>query len=274
MPVKILLRRFSFFPLLISGLMIFSSAANAQSERSVAELTMRVDRLEAQLRELTGQIERLTFTLQNSGAQAAVSQPAPTPLATQHPNGAAPSSTLGAQQQVLAGQGGAATGPLDLSALIGASQGGAEFTNNQSTLGAPVGAQPQAGLTTPRQEYELAYGFILRGDYGAAESAMREFLSRNPSDPLVSDARFWLGETLFVRGDFRNAANEFLDAYTNFPQSAKAPDSLLKLGLSLNELGEREAACATYSELVRKYPAASPPVKDRVRTERKSAKCI
>ncbi|MEH6727820.1 MAG: tol-pal system protein YbgF, partial [Hyphomicrobiales bacterium] len=107
-----------------------------------------------------------------------------------------------------------------------------------------------------------------------AEASLRQFLSEHPNDPLVSDARFWLGESLFVRGSFREAANEFLESYSKFPQSAKAPDSLLKLGLSLHELGETEAACATYAELVRKYPAASSPVKQRVRDERKSAKCI
>ncbi len=274
MTAPIQIRLVSLFLIVLSVLALYSGAAKAQSERSVAELTMRVDRLEAQLRDLTGQIERLTYALQNSGAvQASGNQQTTAPLGSK-PNGAAPETTLGAQQQVLAGQGGAATGPLDLSALIGASQNHAGFANDQSTLGAPAQNRSQTGVVSPRQEYELAYGFILRGDYEAAEMAMRDFLGRNPTDPLVSDARFWLGESLFVRGDYRNAATEFLDAYTNYPQSAKAPDSLLKLGLSLKELGEKEAACATYAELVRKYPAASPPVKDRVRAERKSANCI
>tara|TARA_R110002073_G_scaffold205156_5_gene364871 strand:- start:1110 stop:1343 length:234 start_codon:yes stop_codon:yes gene_type:complete len=77
-----------------------------------------------------------------------------------------------------------------------------------------------------------------------------------------------------VRGNYRGAANEFLEGYSKFPGSAKAPDSLLKLGMSLRELGEKEAACATFAELVRKYPAASTPVKERVRDERRSARCI
>lgn len=257
------------------ALVLWIAPANAQTSREAAELTMRVDRLEAQIRELTGQIERLSFALQNNAASAQSSAPlgsaplgsAAQPVPANNGLGAAPAN-LGTLSGggVVNGEG----GPLDLSALIGASGGlGVEPIAPAAARG--VAAVPGA---SPRAEYELAYGHILRGDYQTAEASLRQFLSEHPADPLVSDARFWLGESLFVRGAYREAANEFLESYSKFPQSAKAPDSLLKLGLSLNELGETEAACATYAELVRKYPAASTPVKERVRDERKSAKCI
>jgi len=260
--------------IVILATLLLALPAQAQTSREAAELTMRVDRLEAQIRDLTGQIERLSFALQNNGGgqtsaplgsapQGSAAQPVPAN------NGlGAPPANLGTLSggAVVNGEG----GPLDLSALIGAS--GGLGIDPIAPSSAPLAASVPG--SSPRAEYELAYGHILRGDYQTAEGSLRQFLSEHPTDPLVSDARFWLGESLFVRGAYREAANEFLESYSKFPQSAKAPDSLLKLGLSLHELGETEAACATYAELVRKYPAASSPVKQRVRDERRSAKCI
>ncbi|MFK8036604.1 MAG: tol-pal system protein YbgF [Hyphomicrobiales bacterium] len=265
---------FRFFNLTFTSLAILLVSAmclpaTAQTSREGAELNMRVDRLEAQIRDLTGQIERLTFALQN-GAQAV----AP-PAQQQQPQTAPqvqPNNGLGTAPSNLGTLSDASGGPLDLSALINGSGGIGVNPDPQLQGAQPASVTPSA--SSPRDEYELAYGHILRGDYQTAEASLREFLTRYPKDPLVSDARFWLGETKFVRGDFREAANEFLESYSKYPQGAKAPDSLLKLGLSLKELGEKDAACATYAELVRKYPAASPPIKERVRVERKSAKCI
>lgn len=265
--------------IVILATLLLALPAHAQTSREAAELTMRVDRLEAQIRDLTGQIERLSFALQNNGGGQTSAPLGSAPLGSAPLGSAAQpapaNNGLGAPPANLGTLSGGAVvngegGPLDLSALIGASGGlGVEPIAPSS---APLAASVPG--SSPRAEYELAYGHILRGDYQTAEGSLRQFLSEHPTDPLVSDARFWLGESLFVRGAYREAANEFLESYSKFPQSAKAPDSLLKLGLSLHELGETEAACATYAELVRKYPAASPPVKQRVRDERRSAKCI
>lgn len=263
--------KLTFAPLALLLVALTILPASAQNSREAAELNMRVDRLEAQIRDLTGQIERLTFALQN-GAQGAAPQAQQQPQTTPQVQ---PNSGLGAPPSNLGALSDASGGPLDLSSLING--GGGIGLNPEQPSGIQQGAQPAfapAASSSPRAEYELAYGHILRGDYQTAEASLREFLTKYPTDPLVSDARFWLGETKFVRGDFRAAANEFLESYSKYPKGAKAPDSLLKLGLSLRELGETDAACATYAELVRKYPAASPPIKEKVRAERKSAKCI
>lgn len=252
-----------------------SAPVSAQTSREAAELSMRVDRLEAQIRELTGQVERLTFALQNNSGAAQPTAPLGSAPMSNNVQPAPSASGLGAPPANLGTLSGSTAtsgegGPLDLSALIGASGGlGVDPILPDATTAASTVPGGDA-----RAEYELAYGHILRGDYQTAEASLRQFLAEHPNDPLVSDARFWLGESLFVRGSYRDAASEFLEAYSKYPQNAKAPDSLLKLGLSLRELGETEAACATFAELVRKYPAASPPVKQRVRDERKSAKCI
>jgi len=76
-----------------------------------------------------------------------------------------------------------------------------------------------------------------------------------------------------VRAQYRDAANEFLAGYKTYPQSAKAPDALLKLGLSLAGLGEREAACRTFDAVLKQYPDASNALRQRVKFEQSSASC-
>ena len=89
----------------------------------------------------------------------------------------------------------------------------------------------------PKQLYETAYGYLLQRDYGAAEAAFDEFLRRHPNDPLAGNAQYWLGESLYVRGQYRAAAGAFLKGYQTYARSAKAPESLLKLAMSLQRLG-------------------------------------
>jgi len=112
-----------------------------------------------------------------------------------------------------------------------------------------------------------------RKDYALAEETMRNFAQKNPSDPLIADSQYWLGESYFQRQQYRDAAEAFLGVTTKFDKSAKAPDALLRLGQSLAALKEREAACAALGEVTRKYPRASTGVKTAVDREQKRVKC-
>ncbi len=102
---------------------------------------------------------------------------------------------------------------------------------------------------------------------------MRNFSRKYPSDPLLADAQYWLGESFFQRQLYRDAAEAFLSVTTKFDRSAKAPDALLRLGQSLAALKEREAACAAFGEVTRKYPRASGGIKAAVEREQKRVKC-
>ncbi len=125
----------------------------------------------------------------------------------------------------------------------------------------------------PRDEFALAYGYVQRKDYALAEEALRAFLQKHPTDRLASDANYWLGETLFQRQRYRDAAESFLAVSTRFERSEKAPDALLRLGQSLAALGEHEAACATLGEVLRKFPRAGNSLKQSVGREQKRARC-
>jgi len=130
-----------------------------------------------------------------------------------------------------------------------------------------------APSNSPKDEYDLAYGYVLRKDYALAEESFRAFLKKHPSDRLAPDANYWLGETLFQRQRYRDAAESFLTVSTKYETAGKAPDALLRLGQSLAALNEKEAACATLGEIGRKYPRASVTVKQGVEREQKREHC-
>ncbi len=142
---------------------------------------------------------------------------------------------------------------------------------NSSGTGAMQAALPPGG--TPKDEYDLAYGYILQKNYGPAGDTFRDFLQKYPSDRLAGEAQYWLGESLFQNQQYHDAAEAFLAVSTKYETTARAPDALLRLGQSLAALGEKEAACASLGEVLRKYPRASATVKQTVDREQKRVHC-
>jgi tol-pal system protein YbgF len=144
----------------------------------------------------------------------------------------------------------------------------------------PRGDVPRSGTVVasapsnnPRDEFDLGVGFVQRKDFELAEMTFRRFLEDHPDDRLAPEAQYWLGESLYQRGQYRDAAEIFLKVTTEATGSAKAPESMLRLGMSLSGLGEREAACATYAEIVKKYPRASGGVRAQIERETKRVRC-
>ncbi|WP_419908803.1 tol-pal system protein YbgF [Hoeflea sp.] len=121
--------------------------------------------------------------------------------------------------------------------------------------------------------YRAAYGFILSGDYPQAESAFRTYIEQYPGEPKVADAYFWLGEAQYSQGTFHEAAKTLLTAHKQYPSAAKAPEMLLKLGMSLAALDNRDTACATYREVLTRYPNASDAVRSKVAVEQSRMSC-
>ncbi len=170
--------------------------------------------------------------------------------------------------------------PLDLSSV--SAPGAAAPPSSGGDLPPPPPSNPnatgamQAALppsNSPKDEYDLAYGYVLHKDYGLAEQTFRDFLHKYPSDRLTPEAQYWLGESLFQDKQYRDAAESFLAVSTKYDTTARAPDALLRLGQSLAALGEKEAACASLGEVLRKYPRASVSVKQGVDREQKRTHC-
>lgn len=125
----------------------------------------------------------------------------------------------------------------------------------------------------PRSDFDAAYASFSQKQYDHAEMGFRRFLQSNPRDKLVPEATFWLGETYLQRSRYREAAEQFLNVSAEHPDTAKAPDALLRLGISLNGIGAKDRACAVFAELDRKYPQASAPVRQASDREQKRIKC-
>lgn len=143
--------------------------------------------------------------------------------------------------------------------------------SNPSGTGAMQATLPPTN--SPKDQYDLAYGYVLHKDYGLAAETFRSFLRQYPSDHLAPEAQYWLGESLFQQQQYRDAAEAFLAVSTKYETTARAPEALLRLGQSLAALGEKEAACASLGEVLRKYPRASSSVKQAVDREQKRDHC-
>lgn len=126
---------------------------------------------------------------------------------------------------------------------------------------------------TPRQRYQHAFLLLRQADYQKASAAFQEFVDSHPDDQLAGNARYWLGETYYVRGDYGRAAEIFLSGFRSSPQGKKAPAALLKLGMSLIALKKNREACATFDKLAKDYPRAQGGLKRVLDQQRKRAEC-
>jgi len=142
---------------------------------------------------------------------------------------------------------------------------------NPNATGARMATLPPS--QNSRDEYDLAYGYLVRRDYALADQTFREFLQKYPNDRLAADAQYGLGESLFLRQNYRDAANAFLSVTRNYDKSPRAPEALMRLGQSLVALKEKDAACGAFAEIGRKYPRVSPTVKQTVEREQKRVGC-
>lgn len=257
----------------------------------------RIDSLETQIRALTSQLEQLSDQVRqlggrrtdaggvgSSGGFASREQPGSAPrsdfgssgggLASRETAGPAPRSDTGGFRQ--SGPGGGATGSFgSVTVTPGPDRDpiGRMITTDQDRSDQPS-SQQQPSMSSggsAKELYETAYGYLLQQDYGAAEVAFEEFLQRHPTDRLAADAQYWLGETLYVQRRYKPAAQAFLKVMQNHQASAKVPNSLLKLAMTLEQLGQKD--CALFSELDTRHPNAAADVKSRAKLVRQRVGC-
>ena len=127
--------------------------------------------------------------------------------------------------------------------------------------------------TTPKKQYEFAVSFIKVGDYETAELALREFVDSNPKHALAGNAQYWYGETFRVRQLYQDAATAYLNGYRKYPKSTKAPVNLLKLGVMLVQIGEKEQGCSMILGIKEQYPKANQSVIQKAEYEKKKFNC-
>jgi tol-pal system protein YbgF len=259
---------------------------------ALARIELRLSQFENELRSLTGQVEEASFRynqvserLDRLAADLDVrlqrlEQATPGLAATPGPQGAA-----GAPADLMPAAAGAPSRAPGTPGVIGtvdpAQIEALRAQKAAGTLAPAPAAGPQQAATpaaaapagTPKEQYDRAFGLLSQANYAAAEGALRAFVEQNPKDPLAGNAKYWLGETYYVRGDYQQAAVTFAEAYQEYPDNAKAPDNLLKLGLALGALGSTSDACGTLSELQKRYKNAAVTVIQRAKQEQTRLGC-
>lgn len=121
--------------------------------------------------------------------------------------------------------------------------------------------------------YKFAQDLVHRAEYDKAAQAFQEFIAAHPDDKLISNARYWLGRTFYVRSDYRSAAETFLKAFRDDPKGNKAPDNLLSLGMSLSQMDKKADACAMFGKLASDFPDAPSRITRLLQRERTRADC-
>ena len=109
------------------------------------------------------------------------------------------------------------------------------------------------------------------GDYETAEFALKEFIDKNKDHDLAGSAQYWYGETFRIRQLYSDAATAYLDGYQNYPKSSKAPDNLLKLGITMVQLGEKDQGCKMILGIKKEYPKANKSVLQKAQYEQKNS---
>lgn len=275
-----------------------------------ARIQRRLDRLESEIGELTGQIEETRFRLRkltdrldtlvadvDYRLRELEAEPEDERTAGQE------GRTAEAQDGGDAGE--ADSGPDADAQAAAAGSGGGEGDSGPRTLGqvsrdavesirsqkpdsddaAEEGGDTQTasaesggdGYALPEGEpearYEHAFGLLRQADYAEAEKALRAFVAAHPEHELAGNAKYWLGETFYVRENYNQAAVTFAEGFQAYPDSSKAPDNLLKLGMSLARIERREDACGIFAELLSRYPDAANNIRQRAKREQQHLGC-
>ncbi|HEX2152267.1 MAG TPA: tol-pal system protein YbgF, partial [Stellaceae bacterium] len=250
-----------------------AAAVNAQ---------LRMDRLEAEMRDLTGRVEEYANRLEqmrrrveqlNGNAESRFGHTSgpgpqgPVAAAMPPPRSARPPGSYEDEP-------GGPTPILGTLTPPGTPPGSPPRSNQPASAASP----PQAADAvlpggSATEKYNYAFGLMKDANYPAAEAAFKEFVEAHPKDQMAGNAQYWLGETYFARGKYREAASAFAEVYKRYPKSLKAPDALLKLGMSLAGADQKQNACVALAKLGEEFPKAAASVRQRGASEMKKLGC-
>jgi len=256
---------------------------------AVNRFETRISQLENTLRELTGKIEEISYANEQTrrqidklsgdvdvrfqqleqgrppAGQTASASPAPGPRpSTAAPEPASQSGTLGnlTQGQLKANAPAAPPPPAPPTRPA---------TQQAARTPAPAASILPDG--SAEEQYKFAFNILLQNDYDQAERAFRAYIDKHPTDSRTDNARYWLAETFYVRDKFEPASTAFAEAYQKAPTGPKAPDNLLKRGMSLAKLNKPTEACAAFKRLGDQFPNAPGTIKSRTSAERQRLNC-
>jgi len=251
-----------------------------------ADTAYRTDQLEEQIRKLNGRVEELGFQLLEMQEHMRKMQEDNEFRFQEIENGKGGGrrgdtgmATTQKEDMSVASQGNAGEGEAEpVMGTLGEvkfNENGAVVEPEENASSAAMDETQTAALPQNAQDplYHEAYAYILSGDYPLAQQSFERYITEYPDSTKIADAYYWLGEAKFAQGQYHDAAKTLLTAHKQFPNSPKAPDMLLKLGMSLAALDNRDTACATYREVLLRYPNASEAFRKKVAIEQSAMSC-
>jgi tol-pal system protein YbgF len=259
---------------------------------------IRMERLEGEMRQLTGRVEQMINEVEQlrqrieqinsdfgvrfnqmaggqGGGGTLVAPPPPPPTPAVRPQempGGGPAQLRPPTE--LTPPGGPRYGtltPPGAAAAGGAAPGPQTASAEPERLAPPGGGRLPAGSALT--QYNYAFGLLKQADYPAAEAAMRSFIQQHGSSPLAGNAQYWLAETYYARGRYAEAASAFAAGFKNHPHGEKAPDDLLKLGMSLARANQKQNACIAFAQLDHAFPHPGAAIQERASAEKKQLGC-
>ena len=251
-----------------------SIKTDALNEDILTKHLLKLNEIEDQFRELTNKFEEVNFKLDKLSSRVTKIQ-SDTQLRFSDLEGASTSQQT--SQKILPGS----SKPQDFGANPGyqtSNLPSRQAINSVESAKTVITEEPEKKESllpekTASEQYEFAVSFMKIGDYETAELALKEFIEKNKDHDLAGSAQYWYGETFRIRQLYSDAATAYLDGYQNYPKSKKAPDNLLKLGITMVQLGEKDQGCKMISGLKKEYPKASKSVLQKAQYEQKKFKC-
>ena len=252
-----------------------SLSNNNLNEDVLTKHLLRLNEIEEQFRQLTNQFEEVNFKMDKLSSRITKMQ-SDNQLRFSDLENTDP-STLDKKKAKLPGT----SKPQDFGATPGYSSKNLPEEQETSSIGTTAAVTTSDAERTesllpnksPKEQYDFAISFMKIGDYETAEFALKEFIDKNKDHDLAGSAQYWYGETFRIRQLYSDAATAYLDGYQNYPKSNKAPDNLLKLGITMVQLGEKEQGCTMITGIKKQYPKASKSVLQKAQYEQKKFNC-
>jgi len=252
-----------------------SLSSDGLNEDIMTKHLLKLNEIEDQFRELTNKFEEVNFKLDKLSTRVTKIQSDAQLRFSDLESGTI--NTTAKKQTVLPGS----TKPQDFGAAPAYQTSNLPKTqsiNSVESAQTVISEEPEQRESLlpdkpAEDQYEFAVSFMKIGDYETAEFALKEFIDKNKDHDLAGSAQYWYGETFRIRQLYSDAATAYLDGYQNYPKSMKAPDNLLKLGITMVQLGEKDQGCKMISGIKKEYPKANKSVLQKAQYEQKKFKC-
>ena len=253
-----------------------TKSLSSNDEDVLTRHLLKLSEIEKQFQDLTNKFEEINFKIDKLSSRLSKVQ-ADNQLRFQNLEGEDTDKKVSSKKKILPGS----SQPQDLGAVSYKSSETSEVTQQTQSIDTTgtvitekfISEEKILPNDKPDKQYEFATSFLKQGDYTTAERALREFVTTNPEHKMAGSAQYWYAETFRIRQLYTDAASAYLEGYQKYPKSEKAAINLLKLGVSLVQIGEKDQGCLMITGVKKEYPGAKQSVLQKAKYEEKKFEC-